>query len=287
MLSQIQRDLVNFEFSREPLITQMSGAPSGFDAIRNVSDGHILGVFKSNQYVCNHLMAVDKVESAFNEMGLNPEVTEFELMKNGAQLYVHYRLPDSLAIDLGDNIPGVSGSDVLIPEVILRNGYEGRTIFGLEFGLFRLVCSNGARTLVLGDRASARQYIGDVDISVIVAGVREFCEVLLLNLKNRITEMVMNTAPTLQSEVREWVCSNFSNKLISVWDQQMEYAEEDAGEKGLSEWCLYNGCTFIVNHMMNSYSRRRGMEIQLAKQFGLSVRSNNQINVEDGFNQPE
>jgi hypothetical protein len=283
MLSAIQRDLINFEYTREPLLTQITNSLSGFDAVRNTSDEKILGVFKSDQYICSHTQAIDKVENAFSEMGITPEVTDFNLMKNGANLYVHYRMPPALSIDLGDGLPGVPGSDVLVPEVIVRNGYDGRTMFGLEFGLFRLVCSNGARALVVGNRSTNKRYLGDVDVSVIVAGIREFCETLLIHLKNRITMMVANTAPELQAEVREFVVDSWSNKLISVWDQQIEYAEQEAaeaGKDGVSEWQMYNACSFIISHMMNSYARRRLSEIQLAKQFRMTVRSNENMEVD-------
>jgi len=283
MLNATQRDLVDFRFTRESLITQTSGALSGYDSIRNDSDSKILGVFKSSQHVCTHVQAVNKVEAAFGEMNLQPEITDFQLLKNGANLYIHYRLPEALSIDLGEGLPGVPGSDVLVPEIILRNGYDGRTTFGLEYGLFRLVCSNGMRTLVVGNRATAKQFMGDVDIAVIVAGIKEFCEVLLINLHNRLTAMVANMSPTLQSEVREWIISHWSNRLIGVWDSQMEYAEKEAseaGKDGVSEFQIYNACTFIITHMMNSYARRRLSEIQIAKQFNLIVRSNASMTVD-------
>lgn len=291
MLSTVQRELINFNYSREPLLTEISNSLVGMDAIRNVSDQKVLGVFKSSQYICSHTQAVDKVESAFEEMNITPEVTDFNLLKNGANLYVHYRLPEALGIDLGENIPGVPGSDVLIPEIILRNSYDGKTTFGLEYGLFRLVCSNGMRTLVLGNKSTAKQFIGDVDVAVIVAGLREFCETMLVNLKVRITAMVANTAPELHEKVREFVVSHWSNKLISVWDSQIEYAQQEAAEAekpGISEWAYFNSCTFIASHMMHSYARRRYTEMQLAKQFGLTVRTQNSTNmVESPEPQPD
>ena len=65
MLSAIQRDLINFDYSREPLLTEITNSLSGMDAVRSTSDGKILGVFKSDQYIYSHTQAVDKVESAF------------------------------------------------------------------------------------------------------------------------------------------------------------------------------------------------------------------------------
>jgi hypothetical protein len=277
MITENQRRLIDFPYTRETLLTETSQSLVGLDAIRSTSDEKVLGTFKSDQYICPHINAIDRVESAFGEMNITPEVTDFQLLKNGAELYVHYRLPPALSINLGDNIPGVPGSDVLFPEIIVRNGYNGKTMFGLEYGLFRLVCSNGARALVMGNRSTNKRYLGDIDVSVIVAGITEFCETLLVHLRNRLTIMVGNTAPELGTEVREFVVEHYSNKLINFFDQQTEYAEQEAieaGKDGISEWQYYNICTFITAHMMESYARRRLSEIQIARQFHITVRSN-------------
>lgn len=275
MLNSIQQDLINFEYTREPLLTEISRSLSGYDAIRSVTDDKVLGVFKSNQYVCSHVHAVAQLENAFTEMGIVPEVTNFNLLNNGANLYVHYRLPEAMSIDLGEGIPGVPGSDLLQPEIILRNGLDGKTTFGLEFGLFRLVCSNGMRTMVMGKKASSKAYLGDIDISVIISSVREFCEVLLINLKTRLTAMVANKAPELHERVRDFVISHWSNRLISSWDLEIENIQNQATEAGnqfISEWLYYQSCTYVVTHMMNSYARKRFAELQLAKEFGVVIR---------------
>src|SRR5215204_1089903 len=202
MLLEAQRQLLNFESVREELLTS-SGIKADYDLIWKPSDNKVLGMLPKDQYVISHTEAVQRLEEVLKREGLDTgtSIAKFQLLRNGARMFIHYRLPDEfkMEIDVGGN------PDKLFPEIVLRNGYDPNTPFGLEWGIYREVCSNGARMLVLGQQATRKVTMGDVDIDVMVKGVQSFIGEMLGRLTARIQAMAVTTSPNLAESTRKWL----------------------------------------------------------------------------------
>jgi len=277
MLTEKQKEIINFDYQKIPLygkpftdkvipVTEELVDPE-LMAIWKPSDKKILGVMPQGQYILGHLEAHQRVEDAIKKAGLDAHVSQHRVLRNGARVFTHYRLP-TYKLDIENPQIGTADSkepDTMIPEIIARNGYDGQIVFGLEWGLFRTVCSNGARALVIGKRSTPKNLMGDVDVDVIVGDITEFLQMLQKEIFARIQAMVTNKAENLPVDMRVWFSQQVSDKLLAVYDSKVN--EALAQWKAISEWTLFNIFTNIITHHITSYNRQRHLEQVVAKKF--------------------
>ena len=110
------------------ILSDRTSRTSPLSAVYHPGQNKILGVLKPGQRVVSHAEAVRQMEAALVTCGVTPEVSDFHLLKSESLLYVHYRL--AIELDIGLDEP-----DLVIPEVILRNGYDGQIFCGLEYAV--------------------------------------------------------------------------------------------------------------------------------------------------------
>ena len=264
MLSESQRELISFQTIREKLKGQSSSLSPELDLLYKPSDHKILGVLPEKQFIVNHIDAVNRVESVLTDLKLEAAtVSDFKLLKNGSKLFVHYRLPvDGFQVDSGEL------DDTLYPEIILRNGYDGKSTFGLEYGFWRQTCSNGARVMVMGQKSSRKTQYGDVDVEVIMNGVTQFVERIVGSIFGKVMDMTNKSAENLPTELRLWLAQHVSDKLLGKYDQRLE--QEDAAT--LTQWKLFNIMTWLTTHQVNAYSRQRDLNFFIAKKFNFDFK---------------
>ena len=266
MLNDKQRELISFKFNREGLFSSGSKADAGLDAIIKPSDGKILGVLDNNQYIIPHIEFIDRVETALKKMNIGAEVTEFKLLNNGARMFAHYR-PEGFGKDVST---GKDEVDTIYPELIVRNGYDAKTTPGIEWGLFRTVCTNGARVVIQGERMTKRVSMGDTDIDVIMSRVQTFGEKTVHQVWARIQDMFLNSNPQLPIKTRAWFAEMASNKLLEAFDIALEQKQKAQAGHDLNEWQVYNVVTAMITHQVGSYMRRRNMDMLAARHFRMS-----------------
>lgn len=260
-----QRELISFPFTREGLRSVDAQADPGLDVIIKPTDGKILGTISRTQWIMPHTVAVQKIEKAFEGAKIEAEVSSFNLLRNGARMYIHYRIP-SHNFDVQPYAKGAHSDiepDILYPEVILKNGYDGDTPFGLEWGIYRQICSNGARVLAFGERQTRKILMGDIDVDVIITQMSDFLDKILADLAARITEMIFFVNPAIFTETREWLEPQLSGKLLETFDEMI------ATEQTVNEWRAFNLVTALITHHVRSYNRRRSMELATARHFKL------------------
>jgi hypothetical protein len=264
MLSESQRELISFPTIREKLKGQSSSLDPELDLIYKPTDHKILGVLPEKQFIVSHVDAVNRVESVLTDLKLEAAtVTDFKLLKNGSKLFAHYRLPmDGYSVDSGEE------DDTLFPEIILRNGYDGKTVFGLEYGFWRQVCSNGARVLVMGQKSSRKTQVGDVDVEVIMNGVKQFVEQIVGSIYGKVMEMTNKSAENLPTELRVWLAGHVSDKLLGKYDERIE--QEDLAT--LTQWKLFNIMTWLTTHQVHAYNRQRDLNFLVAKKFNFDFK---------------
>lgn len=101
--------------------------------VQAVDKQHGFGV--SSKYVA--INSAQLIEQ-FSEAGFEVRTAQFAHVRNedkrGFQKHIiRFRQPNV-------ELPGVGG---VVPEIVLRNSYDGTSSFELMLGLYRLVCSNG------------------------------------------------------------------------------------------------------------------------------------------------
>lgn len=267
MLEQVQRELVKFEYTRDALMGKETGANPRLDVIYKPTDNKVLGVLPNSQFIISHDEAIERTEAAIKELGIEPEIGDFKLLNNGSKLFVHYRLfTDAEKVWTDEE----GKDDVLIPEFILRNGYDGKTTFGIDYGFYREICSNGARALVFGQRASRKAQMGDVDVDVIMTGVKQFlAKVPELVWKKVISMTTLNVGINFPIELRSQLIGHLSNKLLEEYDVSVNQAQEKNGGN-ITQWALFNILTYLVTHRVGSYNRRRDLNQVVARKFGFN-----------------
>lgn len=289
MLTEKQKEILNFEYQKIPLVGRSHSTASAdlniissgdivdpeLVAVYKPSDKKILGVINQNQYLISHLEAHERVEAAITKAGLEAEVTQHRVLRNGARVFTHYRLP-TYKLDIENPQLGTADPkepDTVVPEIIARNGYDGDIMFGLEWGLFRTVCSNGARVTIIGKRNTPKNLMGDVDVDVIVGHVTEFVELVQRDIFARIQEMVNTKSEELPINIRAWFSNLVSNKLVGCYDEKLK-EELTRNNQLISEWTLFNIITGLITHEVTSYNRQRSLEQAAAKRFrfGAAVR---------------
>jgi len=272
MLDDKQRELISFPFHRLPLKARELNLAAEYDidpeldVIWKPSDGKILGVLEQNQYMISHLEAVDRVETALQKMNIQAEVTDFKLLNNGARLFVHYR-PEGFVKNIADNR---DPDDNIYPELILRNGYDEKTVFGIEWGLWRQVCTNGARVHIQGERMTKRISMGDTDIDVLMSRVQTFGEKTIHQVWARIQAMILNADPELPISTRAWFAEVATHKLLETFDVELAQKKTEKASQDLNEWQIYNIVTAVITHAIGSYQRRRHMDMITARRFKIA-----------------
>lgn len=269
MLTEKQKEILGFEYNSVPLTGQLKGdiVDPELVAIYKPSDKKILGVMPSGQYLISHLEAHNRVETAIAKAGLEAKVTRHQVLRNGARVFTHYQLPtykmdfENPQFDNADP----KEPDTLIPEIIARNGYDGLLTFGLEWGLFRTVCSNGARVTVIGQRNTPKNLMGDVDVDVLVGQISEFVGLIQKDIYARIQEMIQNKSENLPAATRAWLSNLVSERMLGLYDVQVQ--QLTAQHKIMSEWTLFNILTNVITHNVTSYNRQRALEQTVAKRF--------------------
>lgn len=278
MITESQRKLIDFAIEREPLITKTTGKESELDLIWNQRDGKTCGVVKNNSYIIPHLQAVQQLEDVLSSKGITEcDAHKFHLTKNGAHLFIHYKLPEDYTIDLGNDLTTDTPKnirDTLVPEMILRNSYDTKFNLGIEWGLYRPVCTNGARILVIGNKV-LRKLEGKIDQEVLMTGIKTFIDQVLQTIVARIKLMVTARGATLGFNLTDWVNKHFSTKTAVIFNTELKSACEEHNVKDwqdLSQWQLFNIATYVTTHYVRAYSRQRDLEYVVSRRFALQAR---------------
>lgn len=161
-------------------------------------------------------------------------LVEERMFGNGARTIWRWKFPDSIEIDKGD---------IVHPEVIIKNSYDGSTTVLLMSGLYRLICSNG---LVIGktiNQSANRHSIYNPNLDKLPELIYE----LIVSTKAVITQdlhMLLNTKVESNDRVV---------KIIEMFPQQVmeDLVNYLSKSKIKTYWDLLNACTWVTSHAMN------------------------------------
>jgi len=232
----------------------------GYTGIINPETGHLFSIVSPKYRIVQHTEILEKIEetiAAHIEYGsFQRKILTFD---NGAKLQAKYTFPDvSVSID--------NSSDLIHPSIEVRNGYDGIWNFGVLFGAFRLVCSNG---LVIGQKVlnfhkkhfNPAQFFLKQD--------------MLSDSMEQFSEQA-NIWKTWSNKVMEQAQIEHELEAMELREKEIEgiktLVETSTGisliaQQAITQWIFYNILTQYITHNVTSINRQIELEAKMRKMF--------------------
>ncbi len=232
---------------------------SGYTAIINPETNQLFSIVSPKYKIVKHVDVLSKVEEAISK---HIEYGRFErtlaTFANGARMQAKYVFPDVTV--------SVKGADNIHPSVEIRNGYDGMWGFGVLFGAFRLVCSNG---LVIGQKVlnfrkkhynPAQQFLMQDMLSDSMENFSEQTKIW-----KSWSEQVMEQAQIAKSiedmELREKEVEGINNTIETSTGITL------LANQVVTKWILFNIIAQYVTHNVVSINRQVELEARMRKVF--------------------
>lgn len=261
MLTSDQRQRLRVPIERYPLVLYAESrviADSPYAAMYNTERRKIIGTVKSEKVAPSHLESVDLLEEILREREEEAAVSQLQLLNEGILMYAHYQLT-SYQIDAA-----VDGDDpfFLTPEVIVRNGYNGKTFYGIEFGFAAEDKSVTFRLLT--DPSYTDPFTDKTALSHMLSS---FTSAGLDALTERIHAMQATPARALTTYRRlaEHVQRCFSNRMVEEYHRG---AHELGHREGFTLWEMFLLLQKISGQRI-SYLNRRASDLVFAEELGM------------------
>ena len=209
-----------------------------------------------NKKIVNHCS--DIYEIAPNRGILEPIIKAFE----GTDIEIKgtQRFDSRFSFDIifKDTSLAIQKDDLIMPKLRMNNSYDGRVKWAFNLGFFRMICTNGMvvpvegfedsnislkmrHTPKLGDYVDPEELVEMVENFKL--GVKDFCEPYRV-LQNQFV-------PDIEHRVQEVIeATKFpSRRAEDAVDrvlEEMAQLQVPAGK--VSDWLIYNGLNFQLNH---------------------------------------
>lgn len=206
----------------------------------------VYGIHSGKYQLLPHRDAVERVFDALDKGGLEYTPTRLELPKDGAKMALHLRFPQTYEVEPGD---------ILHLELIVQNSYDGMTAFSLEYGAWRLVCSNG---MVIGK--SLMKYRQEHAIGFLRADelVKDFMKKAISFKKDVLP--LFRSFQKLKISKKEGLDLIESLVIAEKWKK--EAAQQWMAEKERNGWMFYNVLTYVASHIIKSYNVQRKLQAE-------------------------
>jgi len=170
------------------------------------------------------------------------------------------------AVSLGDGqkttwkwiIPGVkievSRGDLINPEIIIKNSYDGSLQVHILSGAFRIVCSNGLIIGTIIDKFNYKHSIGNLNLLKLDEAIE------------RTIEDTVNTGKEFPLLKDTKLRQTHIIKLIELFPSTMSefITQYLIANKPKNYWDLFNVATYISTHKMNrKYNSTHQLESQI------------------------
>jgi len=278
-----------FSVKREKLYRK-DGTDTRYDALYRKDDGSQLSVVSRDYKLITHRQVVDFVHRTLRDLNIKYRVNKYEVASNGAKMFHVIRFPDykfNVAGDCrGENtaLDGKKNRDDYIPTITVKNSYDKSTGCDIDYGGYRVVCSNG---VVVGVRIEKIHIIhfGREDVNEQFLAFRY----KLVKCITKTTEGIKNTFERLNREsgVNYFEKILFLEEIARIYKKEMidrmfpfvkvEYEkneetgrEESVGFKmkqEFSAYLLYCILTEIATHQTRTVLARHRMNRMIADQF--------------------
>lgn len=243
------RQKADFPTHREALLVDLNGdeVDTGFDSIlRTDGDPESLAVVSRKYRQIPHTEVLDYFDRVTEGMG-EREVVSHQFPLNGARFYAKIRLPEQKF-----EFRAGGRTETLDLMITLRNSYDATTALRLDFGAYRLVCTNG---LMIGSSFFRHRQIHLTEIDY--GKLRDQFQGQAENFAEKVSPIFESMGET---EVTESFLQDLEKRLKKAEVAQRHISraftlyrnpsrEED---RPRTLWSLYNAFTDHTTHAVES-----------------------------------
>jgi len=205
---------------------------TGYKFIVREDTGSVLSCMTDEYKLVTNQEIYDIAHPVITKFGGVPR--EVEVLSDGKKTSIKYCIPDVKV--------KISEKDVLNPEIVIRNSYNGAWELAVMGGAFRLICSNGMIVGYIVDKKTNRHSIYNASLN---------------NLEEMIVDTVENIGEKFEGEFQLLIDTKVPRELIMkevfkmIPDKYMEpYVQYIIGQKPNNFWDLHNSLTWLNTHHM-------------------------------------
>lgn len=262
-------DDFRFKVAREPL-PRKDGTDTMYDALYREDTGEQLHVVSRDYQLLTHGEAVDFVHETLDGVDIAYEPFRHEMTMNGKRFMYEIRLPAYRFRVPGDD------SDI-DPTIKVWNSYNKTKSFVIDFGTYRLICSNGASVGVKILRVSYYHYqdtiqlrpIGEElveQIEGVIVGVSKEYERLMKEAADKYMAAAMKVLPPMViAYVAEETQEYFNWEYETRGSHQIPVAWEV--RKKMQAYAFLQVLTAVATHRLASAKKRQLVDRDLTSIF--------------------
>ncbi len=260
-------DIHEFEIVREEL-HRGRGEDTNYDVIYRADSGEQMGVVTRQYQLITHKEAVDFVLETLDAKKIAVGESKINLIGKGKRMDCEIHLPGMrFAVRQGDEFD---------PKIVLRNGYDGWTSFGITTGVYRLVCLNGATVFVKDSDARLKHFYKSVDFKALKEPLISSVQAIASTMMKGYEKLQRCEGGShLQIILKEpTIATKYKDKMLEDLSDYIQVKKDEKGKildvialKFFSAYVLWNILTAIITHQIKSIQTRRDMSAIVARLF--------------------
>jgi len=231
----------------------------GYTAIINPDTNDLFSIVSPKYKIVKHIDILSKVEDAIvKHIEYGAPKRTIATFENGARMQAKYIFPDVSV--------NIKGADNIHPSIEIRNGYDGMWGFGVMFGAFRLVCSNG---LVIGQKElnfrkkhfnPAQQFLSQDMLSDSMEAFSEKTEIWKTWAEN-VMEQAQIAKAMEDMDLREKEVDGINNVIETSTGITL------LANQVVTKWIFFNILSQYITHHVSSINRQVELEARMRKIF--------------------
>lgn len=232
-MSDIDSDFKNtlFRVTMEPVPHPVDDHNTKYRYIMRTDNNEVLSIVTKDYTLVPNEKLMSAIMPTIKEH--NGELLEATMFGDGARTMYRFRFNENKVI--------VNGNDELIPEIIIKNSYDGSTAITVMAGAFRMVCTNGMIVGKIVDYFKNR-HLTDVDINKLNTIITSTIDRTIHYLSEKVAKLA-------EIKVKE---QHILDMIQMFPERMMEYAMQYMTRNRPQDyWDLLNSATYIATHNMN------------------------------------
>ena len=204
---------------------------TGHKFIVREDTGKILSCMSKDYKLVTNKEIINYAEPIVNKRG--GKFKEAEIFGNGARSIMKWHFPKEKV--------KVSKDDILHPEIMIKNSYDGTIGVNVVAGAFRLICSNGMVIGITTNSYKNKHSIHNIELN---------------DLENIIEDTIENTKYLFDEEFPKLIESKIQEKdIVNLVKMFPIYANEIVIQRLIADnpktyWDLFNVGTNVLSHHM-------------------------------------
>ncbi|MBC8146728.1 MAG: DUF932 domain-containing protein [Bacteroidetes bacterium] len=204
--------------------------PTGYKYIMREDTAEIISCKTDEYMLVPNKRIIDSITPTVEE--LNGKLVDVSMFGNARTIY-RYRFPQEIGIE----------DDVIHPEILIKNSYDGSVGIHILAGAFRLVCSNGMVIGTIVKEINSKHLVHNKNIEVLEESI-DLTLKMLIDLMDKAVGSLMSVQPVNPNHIKK-VVEMFPQRMSDYVIQQM------VQNKPKNYWDLINTATYVCTHIMN------------------------------------